>query len=180
MLSHEARVGNLQGGKGNTCTVSKARCFVFVGPLGAAGSGAARWSPVAVPPPRGVWSTGSLSSVPQAIQYHVPFRRRRAPAQAVVYYYCCAPIIVRTQYADTNTRACLDEKLFEFWHCSTFVFIWQTLSNHRVTRHKKFVSDLQTNCVISFYFYLYLILHACVTRFDVMGNLVKFWVFACI
>ena len=30
---------------------------------------------------------------------------------------------------------------------------------------------------ISFYFYLYLILHACVVRFDVMGNLVKFGFF---
>ena len=40
--------------------------------------------------------------------------------------------------------------------------------------------DLQINCVISFYFYLYLMLHACAARFDVMGNLVKFWVFGCI
>jgi len=34
--------------------------------------------------------------------------------------------------------------------------------------------DLQTNCVISFYFRLYLMLHACATRFDVMGNLKNF------
>jgi hypothetical protein len=30
---------------------------------------------------------------------------------------------------------------------------------------------LQLNCIISFYFRLYLILHACVARFDVMENL---------
>ena len=36
--------------------------------------------------------------------------------------------------------------------------------------------DLQVNCAINYLFYLYLIFHACATRFDVMGNLVKFWV----
>jgi hypothetical protein len=36
-------------------------------------------------------------------------------------------------------RSCLDSKSFLFWYCSTFVFIWQTLSNHRVTRLKRFV-----------------------------------------
>ena len=30
--------------------------------------------------------------------------------------------------------------------------------------------DFQLNCVISFYFRLYLILHACVQRFDVMDE----------
>jgi len=29
---------------------------------------------------------------------------------------------------------------FWFWHYSTFVCIWQTLSNHRITRFKRFVS----------------------------------------
>ena len=37
--------------------------------------------------------------------------------------------------------------------------------------------DLQVNCTISYLFYLYLMFHACAARFDVMGNLVKFWVF---
>jgi len=37
--------------------------------------------------------------------------------------------------------------------------------------------DLQVNCAISFYFYLYLILHACAARFDVTENLKKFLVF---
>jgi len=40
--------------------------------------------------------------------------------------------------------------------------------------------DLQVNCAISYLFYLHLMFHACVVRFDVMGNLVKFWVFGCI
>ena len=39
--------------------------------------------------------------------------------------------------------------------------------------------DLQVNCVISYLFYLYLMFHACAARFDVTGNLVKFWVFGC-
>jgi len=40
--------------------------------------------------------------------------------------------------------------------------------------------DLQINCAISYFFYLYLMFHACAVRFDVMGNLVKFLVFGCI
>ena len=40
--------------------------------------------------------------------------------------------------------------------------------------------DLQVNCAISYLFYLYLMFYACVIRFDVMENLVKFWVFECI
>jgi len=35
--------------------------------------------------------------------------------------------------------------------------------------------DFQVNCAISFYFRLYLILHAYTVRFDVMGNLEKNW-----
>ena len=37
--------------------------------------------------------------------------------------------------------------------------------------------DLQVNCVISYLFYIYLMFHACAAKFDVMENLVKFWVF---
>jgi len=37
--------------------------------------------------------------------------------------------------------------------------------------------DLQLNCVISFCFRLYLMFHACVTRFDVTRNLVNFFGF---
>jgi len=33
------------------------------------------------------------------------------------------------------------------------------------------------NCVISFYFYLYLMLYAYTVRFDLTGNLEKFLVF---
>jgi hypothetical protein len=62
---------------------------------------------------------------------------------------------------------CLVHKNF-----STFVFIWQILSNHRVTSLKRFIS--QVNCVISFYFYLYLMLHACDLRFDVTESLENF------
>jgi len=40
--------------------------------------------------------------------------------------------------------------------------------------------DLKINCAISYLFYLYLMFHACAVRFDVMRNLVKFWVFRCI
>jgi len=36
--------------------------------------------------------------------------------------------------------------------------------------------QLQTNCAISYSFYLHLMLHACAARFDVTGNLEKFWI----
>jgi len=51
------------------------------------------------------------------------------------------------------------------------------LSNYGVTRLKKSSCDLQINYVISYSFYLYLILYVCVVRSDVTKNLVKFWVF---
>jgi hypothetical protein len=65
-------------------------------------------------------------------------------------------------------------KLFGFRYCSTFVCLWQKFSNHGLTRIK---SDLQVNYAISFCFRLYLILHACVARFDVMENLENFLIF---
>jgi hypothetical protein len=34
--------------------------------------------------------------------------------------------------------------------------------------------DLQVNCAISYLFYLYLMLHVCVVKFNVIKNLVKF------
>ena len=37
--------------------------------------------------------------------------------------------------------------------------------------------DLQTNCAISFYFYLYLMFYVCAARFDVTENLEKFFVY---
>jgi len=37
--------------------------------------------------------------------------------------------------------------------------------------------DLHVNYVISYLFYLCLMFHTCAARFDVIGNLVKFWVF---
>ena len=36
--------------------------------------------------------------------------------------------------------------------------------------------QLRVNCAISYSFYLYLMLHACAARFDVTGNLEKFWI----
>jgi hypothetical protein len=35
--------------------------------------------------------------------------------------------------------------------------------------------QLQANCVISYSFYLHLMLHTCAARFDVTGNLEIFW-----
>ena len=64
-----------------------------------------------------------------------------------------------------------------FWqneYCSTFVCIWQILSNSGLTRFKIFSRKLQINCVISFCFYLYLMFHACAVRFDITGNLKNF------
>ena len=40
-----------------------------------------------------------------------------------------------------------------------------------IDRSKDSSHDLQTNCIINFYFYLNLILHICAVRFDVTENL---------
>jgi len=68
-------------------------------------------------------------------------------------------------------------KDFGFRYCSTFICLCQILSNHGLTRIKDSSHDLQLNGAISFYFYLYLILHACAERFDVTRNLENFLVF---
>jgi hypothetical protein len=72
-------------------------------------------------------------------------------------------------------KPCLDSIFLKFSYYSIFIFILQTLSNHEVTRFKRFVSRLQTNCAIIFCFYLYLMLHIFAARFDVVENLEKFF-----
>ena len=53
----------------------------------------------------------------------------------------CATELGLKIYGPQNLlRPCLVHKNFWFGYCSTFVFIWQTLSNHRVTRLKRFIS----------------------------------------
>jgi hypothetical protein len=47
----------------------------------------------------------------------------------------------------------------------------------KLRRPKDTSRDLQANCAISFYFRLYLMLHACASRFNVTGNFEKFLVF---
>ena len=41
---------------------------------------------------------------------------------------------------------------FEFRNCSTFIVIWQLISNHRLIRYKDSSRCLQLNCVISYFF----------------------------
>ena len=53
----------------------------------------------------------------------------------------------------------------------TFVCIWQILSNHRLTKFKRFISQITG---ISYFFYLYLVLHVCAIKFDVTENLKNF------
>jgi len=52
----------------------------------------------------------------------------------------------------------------------SFVFD-KILFNYRLTRLKRFVSQItDKNRAISYFFYLYLMLHACVAKFDVTRN----------
>ena len=67
-------------------------------------------------------------------------------------------------------------KDFGFRYCSTFVCLWQILSNYEL-ESKDSSRDLQVNCAISFYFRLYLIFHASAERFDVTRNLENILVF---
>ena len=65
---------------------------------------------------------------------------------------------------------------FAFSYCSiSFVFG----KNYPIIDYlglKDSSRQLRANCVISYSFYLYLMLHACVTGFDVTENLEKFWI----
>jgi hypothetical protein len=78
--------------------------------------------------------------------------------------------------------------LFFYWGCvhgikstwkvtvASFVVIWQNLSNHVLTSSKDSSRYLQTNYVISYLFYIHLMLHAFVERFDVIdgrGNILS-------
>jgi len=51
--------------------------------------------------------------------------------------------------------------------------MWVTVAlkaNHGVTRLKNSSRDFQPNCVISLFFYVHLVFHACVQRFDGMDQ----------
>ena len=65
-------------------------------------------------------------------------------------------------------------KIFGFRYCSTFVVIWQLMSNHGLIRLKNLSRHLQLSCVISYFFQLHLMLHANIWRFDVMDTVWKF------
>ena len=69
-------------------------------------------------------------------------------------------------------RPCLDAKTF--WPCLDFDKHYPIMKQLGLKDSSR---DLQLNCAISYLFYLYLVFHTCAARFDVIGNLVKFWVF---
>jgi len=95
---------------------------------------------------------------PQPTRFHMPFRRK-------------GTLFV--------TRIWLDQFFFDF-NTVTLLFLFD--KQYPIIEQlglKDSSRDLQINCVISF-FYLYLMFYACAVRFDVMRNLVKFWVFGCI
>jgi len=77
-------------------------------------------------------------------------------------------------------RPCLDKKNFLDFDTIALLFLFD--KHYPIIEQlglKDSSRDLQVNCVISYLFYLCLMFHTYVTRFDVMGNLVKFCVFEC-
>ena len=51
--------------------------------------------------------------------------------------------------------------------------MWVTVAlkaNHGLTRVKRFLLRFQPNCVIIYFFYLHLMFHTCVQRFDGMDE----------
>ena len=80
-------------------------------------------------------------------------------------------------------RACLVPKFFGFWLLATVALSFLFGKNCPIMDYlglKDSSHDFSVNCVISFFFRLYLVLHVCAARFDVTGNLEKFWVLGCI
>ena len=49
------------------------------------------------------------------------------------------------------------------------------MSNHGLIRLKRFISSFTAKLCNWLFFKLHLILHACVQKFDVTGNLENFW-----
>ena len=66
-------------------------------------------------------------------------------------------------------------KVFVFGIVALFVVIWQLMSNYELIRFKNPSHHLQLNCIISCFFQLHLMLHACVRRFDVTGIVGNFF-----
>ena len=76
----------------------------------------------------------------------------------------------------SRLRACLVPNFFLFLTTVALSFVFG--KNCLIMDYlglKDSSRQLQTNCVISYSFYLYLMLHACAARFDVTRNLKKFW-----
>ena len=74
---------------------------------------------------------------------------------------------IKLALTQTKKHACMLGlvQFQNFWqngHCSIFVVIWQIVSNHSLIRLKRFVSWISSKLCNQFYFYLYLMLHACV------------------
>ena len=65
-------------------------------------------------------------------------------------------------------------KNFGFWNCSTFVVIWQLISNHEQIKLKRFVSLFTLKLCNKLFFQLHLMLYTYVRRFDVMDTVWKF------
>ena len=65
-----------------------------------------------------------------------------------------------------------------FWLWATVTLSFEFSKNYLIIDYldlKDSSRQLQSNCKISYSFYLHLMLHACTARFDVTGNLENFW-----
>ena len=66
-----------------------------------------------------------------------------------------------------------------FWLLATVLFSFVFGKNCLIIDYlglKDLFRQLRANCAISYSFYLYLMLYACVARFDVTENLKKIWI----
>ena len=97
----------------------------------------------------------------------------RAPVRIALSYH---PISVQPC---RWVRPCLSKNFLDF---NTVIFSFLFDKHYPIVEQlglKDSSRDLQINGIISYLFYLYLMFHTYTAIFDVMENLVKFWVFGC-
>ena len=83
-------------------------------------------------------------------------RKRKGKNHGFISYLFTGPdrffLLRNSMTAPACYRPCLVGKNFRFWYCSTFVCLWQILSNHRLIRVKRFISQFTNKLYNQFLF----------------------------
>jgi hypothetical protein len=90
--------------------------------------------------------------VDEVLAWHQMPQRRHICARTSAVLVCCCNFLGLFRWRKSLGKVPV----------ALFVVIWQNLSNHRLTRLKRFVSAFTDKLCNKLFFYLHLMLHACV------------------